>query len=287
VAAGAFADDRLGLAVRRPPALVEPPPLPGDEPDARWQGGDLCLVVSSDDLQSALHAVRNLVRVVGGGVALRWTHVGFGPPAGGVAAGDGVSSHRDLLGFREGTATPRPGSAHHADAVWVTADDGPPWMVGGTYLVARRITLDLAAWEGLTLLDRERVIGRHRRSGAPLGEIEEAAPLDLAAEGLDGRPLTDPRSHVAVAHRASEGRRPLARRSYNVADGVPQAGGADSAGLLFLAHCRDPRTQYLPVLEALANEDLLATYARTTASLVAAVLPGLSVGESWSDHLWA
>jgi deferrochelatase/peroxidase EfeB len=92
---------------------------------------------------------------------------------------------------------------------------------------------------------------------------------------------------VAVAHRASEGRRPLARRSYNLADGVPQFGGADSGGLLFLAHCRDPRTQYLPVLEALASEDLLATYTRTVGSQVAAVLPGLDVGESWSERLWA
>ena len=287
VGASAF-DARFGLAARRPPGLVELPTVAGDDLDPRVAGGDLCLQVGADDLQVALHAVRNLVRVAEGAATLRWSHVGTGPPPGvAPVVGDGASSHRNLLGFREGTANPRPGSARFDDAVWVAEGDDPSWMAGGTYMVLRRTELDLAAWEDLTLLDRERVIGRHRRSGAPLGDVDEGAPLDLDAEGPDGRPATDPRSHVAVAHRASQGRRPLFRRSYNVAAGVPQAEGAASGGLLFLAFCRDPAAQFVPVLEALGAADLLATYQRTVASATFAVLPGLAPGRSWTEHLLA
>ncbi|MCD9622703.1 Dyp-type peroxidase [Rhabdothermincola salaria] len=290
VAVGASAfdrSDRFGLAARRPPGLVELPAVAGDDLDPRFSGGDLCLQVGADDLQVALHAVRNLVRVAEGRASVRWSHVGTGPPPGAApVVGDGASSHRNLLGFREGTANPRPGRPRFDDAVWVAEGDDPSWMVGGTYLALRRVDLDLGAWEELTLLDRERVIGRHRRSGAPLGDVAEDAPLELEAEGPDGRPVTDPRSHVAVAHRASQGRRPLFRRSYNVVEGIPQAEGAGAGGLLFLAFCRDPAEQFTPVLEALAAGDLLGTYQRTVASGVFAVLPGLRPGDSWSQHLF-
>jgi deferrochelatase/peroxidase EfeB len=274
--------DRFGLAGRRPVALVLPP-FDGDQLDPARSGADLCLQVGADDLQVALHAVRNLVRVAEGAAVVQWSHTGFGPPAGDrVGSGGGRSTHRNLLGFREGTSNLPADSTAFADAVWVRDGDEPEWMVDGTYLVLRHVLLDLDAWEELNLLDRERVIGRHRRSGAPISERDEAAPLDLDAEGPDGRPVTDPRSHVAVAHRASAGR-PLHRRSYNLAAGVPQA--ENPGGLLFLAFCRDPLTQFVPLQRELAAHDLLGTYTRTVASEVIAVLPGLAEGASWAEAL--
>ncbi len=289
---GAGGADRFGLAGRRPKALEPLPVFPGDELDSGTVPVDLCLQVCADDQQVALHAVRNLVRVGEGIAAVRWSHLGFGPPAGDAqGSGGGRSTHRNLLGFREGTSNPTTADRRFADAVWVAPEDGPAWMVGGTYLVLRHVLLDLAAWDDLNLLDRERVIGRHRRSGAPISERDEAAPLDLDAEGPDGRPVTDPRSHVAVAHRAS-GDRGLYRRSYNLAAGIPQveeapgrSGPAGSGGLLFLAFCRDPRLQFVPVQQALAANDLLGAYMRTVGSEVVAVLPGLAEGASWAETL--
>ena len=273
-------------------ALEPLPVFPGDELDSGTAPVDLCLQVCADDQQVALHAVRNLVRVGEGIAAVRWSHLGFGPPAGDTrGSGGGRSTHRNLLGFREGTSNPTTADRRFADAVWVAPEDGPAWMVGGTYLVLRHVLLDLAAWDDLNLLDRERVIGRHRRSGAPISERDEAAPLDLDAEGPDGRPVTDPRSHVAVAHRAS-GDRGLYRRSYNLAAGIPQveevlgrSAPAGSGGLLFLAFCRDPRLQFVPVQQALAANDLLGAYMRTVGSEVVAVLPGLVGGASWAEAL--
>ena len=289
---GSDGADRFGLAGRRPEALAPLPVFPGDELDPGRGPVDLCLQVCADDQQVALHAVRNLVRVADGTVTVRWSHLGFGPPAGDdQGSGGGRSTHRNLLGFREGTSNPTPDGRRFAESVWVAGGDEPDWMAGGTYLVLRHVLLDLPAWDDLNLLDRERVIGRHRRSGAPISERHESAPLDLDAEGPDGRSVTDPRSHVAVAHRAS-GDRGLYRRSYNLASGVPQveqvagrAGPEGSGGLLFLAFCRDPRQQFVPVQQQLAENDLLGTYTRTVGSEVVAVLPGLAEGASWSEML--
>ena len=285
--------DRFGLAGRRPEALAPLPAFPGDELDPGRVPVDLCLQVCADDQQVALHAVRNLLRVGDGVAIVRWSHLGFGPPVGDdQGSGGGRSTHRNLLGFREGTSNPTPESRRFAESVWVAGGDEPDWMAGGTYLVLRHVLLDLSAWDDLNLLDRERVIGRHRRSGAPISERDEAAPLDLDAEGPDGRPVTDPRSHVAVAHRAS-GDRALYRRSYNLASGIPQvedvvvgSGPEGSGGLLFLAFCRDPRLQFVPVQQQLAANDLLGTYTRTVGSEVVAVLPGLAEGASWAEALF-
>jgi deferrochelatase/peroxidase EfeB len=42
-------------------------------------------------------------------------------------------------------------------------------MAGGTFLVVRRIQVRLNAWQALPAAELERVIGRRRDSGAPIG----------------------------------------------------------------------------------------------------------------------
>ncbi len=73
------------------------------------------------------------------------------------------------------------------EQVWVGAGGG--WMVGGSYLVARRIRILLELWDRSSLEDQEATIGRHKISGAPLGRIHETDPVDLAAPDLAGQPL--------------------------------------------------------------------------------------------------
>jgi deferrochelatase/peroxidase EfeB len=57
--------------------------------------------------------------------------------------------------------------------VWVQPDDGPSWMTGGTYLIARRIKILFDVWDATSLEGQQRVIGRYKLSGAPLGERRE------------------------------------------------------------------------------------------------------------------
>lgn len=67
--------------------------------------------------------------------------------------------------------------------VWVQPQDGPSWMAGGTYLVARRIQMLFDVWDGTSLEGQERVIGRDKVEGAPLGQREEYDQVDLEARG--------------------------------------------------------------------------------------------------------
>ena len=71
-------DDRFGLADRRPVALEDLPASTGDQLETARSGGDLCVQACADDPQVAVHAVRNLVRLGFGVVAVRWSQLGFG-----------------------------------------------------------------------------------------------------------------------------------------------------------------------------------------------------------------
>ena len=71
-------DHRFGLADRRPAALAALPPLPNENLDPDYTGGDLCVQACSDDPLVAFHAVRNLARIGMGVVEHNWMELGFG-----------------------------------------------------------------------------------------------------------------------------------------------------------------------------------------------------------------
>ena len=124
--------------------------------------------------------------------------------------------------------------------------DGPDWLVGGSYLVVRRIAMTVETWDRTSLTEQEQVIGRHKRSGAPLGALEERASFDPAALPAG--------SHVRAAHPDSNDGARMLRRGYSFVDGSDGLGRLD-AGLFFLAFQRDPRTSFVPVQQRLARED--------------------------------
>ena len=71
-------DHRFGLAGKRPAALAPLPPLPNENLDPDYTGGDLCVQACSDDPLVAFHAVRNLARIGMGVVEHNWMELGFG-----------------------------------------------------------------------------------------------------------------------------------------------------------------------------------------------------------------
>src|SRR6202043_3826485 len=117
-----------------------------------------------------------------------------------------------------------------AEEVWVGANDGLPWMTGGTYLVARRIRMHLDLWSRQTVRRQEQIIGRSRASGAPLGERHEFDPVNLEATGPDGTPLIPLHAHIRLAR---EGQRRILRRGYSFSDGRDPRTGTLDAGLFF------------------------------------------------------
>ena len=131
--------DRFGLADRRPEALVEVPRFPGDALRPEISGGDICLQACANDPQVAVHAVRNLARIGFGKVSVRWSQLGFGRTS---STSTSQVTARNLFGFKDGTANLK---AEQVDLLkehlWVGAADGPDWMVGGSYLVTRKIRM--------------------------------------------------------------------------------------------------------------------------------------------------
>jgi len=243
-------DARFGLADRRPARLRPLPAFPGDALEPARSDGDLLVVASADEPEHAAAAVDALARAAGEAVRPRWRQAGFLRP--------GRGTRRNLLGFKDGSMNPR--RPQDLDRhVWVRSGD-MTWMLGGTYLVYRRIRFDLEAWEGLDEAAQELIIGRHKRSGAPLGLRREFDPRRLESLPED--------SHVRTSAARSNAGAAMLRRAYSYAD----AGRAD-AGLVFLAYQQDPRRQFVPVQARLARDDALSAHVLHTASAVFALPP--------------
>ncbi|HET9163860.1 MAG TPA: iron uptake transporter deferrochelatase/peroxidase subunit [Solirubrobacterales bacterium] len=265
----------LGLGRKRPAPLAPIPPLPADELEPAESGGDVCVQACSDDPQVAFHAIRNLARIGRGAVVMRWSQLGFGRTS---TTSRSQDTPRNLLGFKDGTANIR---AEDTEAmrrfVWVGGGEGPAWMRGGSYVVTRRIRMLLEVWDRSSLEDQEQTIGRHKYSGAPLGESGEDDPLDLDAEA-GGRPTIPADSHVRLASPSSNSGERILRRGYSFTDGVDEGLGELEAGLFFIAFQRDPRRQFVPIQRRLGSRDALNEYIKHVGSAVFAVPPGARRG---------
>jgi deferrochelatase/peroxidase EfeB len=253
--------DRFGLAPRRPRALVELPAFPGDSLDPGACGGDLCLQVCADEPSRAEAALARLVAVARPAAGVRWSQRGAMQRRPGDRPG---GRPRNLLGFKDTTAIPRRGKDLDRH-VWVSRGERT-WMLGGTFLVVRRIRVLLDAWNVLTLDEQERVIGRRRDSGAPLGRSHEfeRVPLDDA--------VVPPNAHARVAAPRANAGATILRRGYSYDNG-----GGD-AGLLLLLYGRDPRRQFIPLQRHLAHRDALTPFTRPVGSAVFAIPPGATPG---------
>lgn len=274
--------DRFGIADRRPAPLADLPKFPNQTLDPARCGGDIVVQACANDPQVAVHAIRNLARVGFGTVAVRYSQLGFGRTS---STTRDQSTPRNMFGFKDGTNNLKAEDTAALDEhVWVARGDGPDWLTGGTYLVARRIRMRIEPWDRTTLLEQERVIGRLKGSGAPIGSEDEFAPIDFDASGDDGKPLIDPDSHVRLASKESLGGIEILRRGYNFTDGSDGFGHLD-AGLFFIAFVRNPVTQFIPMQAQLARNDLLNEYITHTGSAVFACPPGLGDGDYWGSTL--
>jgi len=275
--------DRFGIAAKKPAALVDLPKFTGDALEPARCGGDIAIQACADDPQVAVHAVRNLARVGFGVVAVRWSQLGFGRTS---STSTSQTTPRNLFGFKDGTRNIKaedPSAV--SEFVWVDPQDDQAWMANGSYLVARRIRMLIEPWDRTTLHEQERVFGRSKGSGAPLGQKNEFDDLQLAAKGAGGKPVIDRDAHVRLASAEELGGIQILRRGYNFTDGTDGFGHLD-AGLFFIAYCRDPQKQFVPMQQNLARNDALNEYIKHVGSAVFAVPPGVSDGGYWGSTLF-
>ena len=265
-------DSRRALVpeARRPRALRELPPFPNDQLDPQRSGGDLAIQSCADDPQVAFQAIHQLATIGRGRASLRWFQTGFSAASSLDAA---QTTPRALIGFKDGTnnlkASDQPALGRH---VWVSPNDGPSWLVGGTYLVARRIRVLFDVWDSTTLGGQERAIGRVKASGAPLGSRREFDPVPLRRQA-SSQPVIPIDAHIRLASADANGGTRILRRGYSFANGIdPDTAGLD-AGLFFLSFQRDPAA-FIRIQEQLAAGDALSKHLLHVGSALFACPPG-------------
>jgi deferrochelatase/peroxidase EfeB len=194
------------------------------------------------------------------------------------------------MGFKDGTINSAAHPPTDLNATLWAGAEGPVWMVGGSYLVYRRIRITLEHWDRLAPDLQEQVIGRHKFTGAPLGSKNEFDPLDLDATDASGRYLIPQTSHVRLAAPQANNGAVMIRRAFSYNNGTTQfterwppwrQALEYDAGLLFLAYQKDPRTAFVPVNTNLARQDAMNQFITHTASAVFAVPPGVARPGDW------
>lgn len=188
-------DERFDLASRRPVALAALPAFAGDTLDPPSSGGDLGVQVCASTAATADQALARLIAIDRRALRVRWSQrVAMRR----LASERPDGRPRNLLGFKEATANPRRGKdlARH---VWIGGRERT-WMLGGTFLVVRKVRVLLEDWNALSLAQQERVIGRHRDSGASLGRTHEFEPMPL-----DRDDIVPPDAHARLANPRANG----------------------------------------------------------------------------------
>ncbi|WP_194818742.1 iron uptake transporter deferrochelatase/peroxidase subunit [Nocardia sp. XZ_19_385] len=277
--------DRFGLAAHRPAALAELPIFAKDAIESSRSYGDICVQACADDPQVAVHAIRNLARMGFGVVSVRWSQLGFGRTS---STTRGQHTPRNMFGFKDGTRNLTADQTDLLDKfVWVAGQDNPAeaqWLTGGSYLVARRIRMDIEAWDRAALLEQEQIVGRSKGEGAPLGKHAEFDDPDFQMT-VSRTPVIAEDAHVRLAHPDNLDGVQLLRRGYNFTDGSDGFGHLD-AGLFFLAYCRNAHTQFVPMQRALSTKDAMMEYLTHTGTALFACPPGLAAGEWWGQRLF-
>ena len=268
-------DGRFGLAARRPAGLFAMRAFPNDRLDPAQCGGDLMLSICAGSADTAIHALRQIARATRGHMHLRWRIDGF------VSPGRPAGVPRNHQGFRDGIANPDVRRATVAQRLlWLAGGAGDQaWTAGGTYHVCRVIRMFTERWDGLPVAGQERIVGRRRDSGAPLGDRAETDIPDYAADP-HGRviPLN---AHIRLANprtRAAEHSRIL-RRSFNYDRGLAPDGSLDM-GLIFNCYQRDVRRQFEAVQKRLRHEPM-APFIRPFGGGYFFTLPGVRDASDW------
>lgn len=246
-------DARFGLAQRGPRQLVEMPSFRNDALDAAWCDGDLLLQICSNTAETNIHALRDIVKQLSGLLNLRWTLDGFLPPH--TVQKLGKDSIINLLGFKDGTANPDASNASAmARIVWVQPDAGEPdWATNGSYQVVRIIRNFVEFWDRTPLQEQERIMGRHKASGAPLGMRHEHDKFDYR-DDPEGE-VTPLDAHIRLANPRTPGTRQILRRAFNYSRGFTRSGQLDM-GLLFICYQSDLDEGFIAIQKRLDGEPL-------------------------------
>ena len=255
---------KMGLTHKQPKEFQDLPKFPRDQLRENLTGGDICIQSCAEDAQVAFHAVRQLVRQARSNITMRWSQSGF------VGFDTGNQTPRNLFGFKDGTANQSTLKAADKN-LWA---DAPDWMKGGTYLVTRVIQMHLETWDRTSLKGQEDTFGRHRDSGAAIGQKGEFDTFDVHAKDAQGKAVIPENSHMGLAKRTGV---EMLRRSYSYSSGINPATGQFDSGLLFISFQKSPE-QFIIIQNALGRLDKLNEYITHIGSGLFACFGGIPQG---------
>ena len=255
---------KMGLTHKQPKEFQDLPNFPRDQLRENLTGGDICIQACAEDAQVAFHAVRQLVRQARSNITMRWSQSGF------VGFDTGNQTPRNLFGFKDGTANQSTIKAADKN-LWA---DAPDWMKGGTYLVTRVIQMHLETWDRTSLKGQEDTFGRHRDSGAAIGQKGEFDTFDVHAKDAQGKAVIPEISHMGLAKRTGV---EMLRRSYSYSSGINPATGQFDSGLLFISFQKSPE-QFIIIQNALGRLDKMNEYTTHIGSGLFACFGGIPQG---------
>ncbi|MCB4208526.1 Dyp-type peroxidase [Arthrobacter sp. UM1] len=148
VGIGSAAWDRL-FAGPRPSKLHPFPPLQGAVHSAPSTPGDLLFHLRADSMDLCFELATVLAGKLAGAVELQDETHGFR-----------YFDARDVIGFVDGTENP--GVNEIADSAIVDPAAEPAELAGGSYATVQKYTHDMDAWNGVSVEEQERAIGRHK-----------------------------------------------------------------------------------------------------------------------------
>jgi deferrochelatase/peroxidase EfeB len=275
-------DHRFGLADRKPVELVPMTAFAHDDLDLAECHGDLLLQLCANHEDALVNALIDLHTHTGGLMRQRWRIDGFRSPQ------RPSGTPRDLLGFHDDVAnhflTDVKGRIN--EFLWVhPPSPEPAWTTGGTYQVIRIVRFHLDDWDQVPPAQQEKIIGRHKATGIPLGGgTNENSPVVYDPNG-EIMPFN---CHVRLANPQTTGSRFSApnpyvraevppvhiwRRSYQYMR-APDVDGRMDAGHAFCCFQRKLST-YIDMQQRLENE-MLVPFLTPTGGGYFFALPGVT-----------
>ncbi|MGW3506464.1 iron uptake transporter deferrochelatase/peroxidase subunit [Streptomyces sp. NPDC000994] len=269
-------DKRYGLANAKPALLRPMDEFPNDALDRSMCDGDLLLQICANNRDTALHALRILMRATRADLQVLWRKEGFmSPPR-------PSGTPRNLLGFKDGTANQEfTGDRTLVDRlVWTHGGHREPdWVEGGSYHVVRLIRMFVEFWDRVSITEQQRMIGRDRDSGAPLAGSKEFDVPNYERDPYGNVvPVT---AHIRVAnpHDGSADDQRMLRRGFNYSGGTDLNGQLDM-GLIFVCFNQDLERQFVTVQKRLIDEPLV-DYISPFGGGYFFALPGVRNREDW------